>query len=232
MVIIKQVIYGMAMMTMCIIFTLSWITIESRTNRENNAYQSLKRATDQAVTSILENQSYQIDNNEEFVAALTMMLCDSLISNDGTVQDGTTPDKNLKITIEVVQADYYRGLLSLNIIEEYSNPMGSIGTCEYATTVVFDEAKIYDTYTIRYYDANGIMIASYVVKAGDKWPTPPTTLMNQYKITRWGSVLGGGGSIFTVPSKVPLDSEQNNITKFIQYHSDTNSVDLYGNFSG
>lgn len=217
------------MIVMCVFFTLATITVESRTNRENNAYQTLKRATDSAVSSVLETQKYQIDNNEEFVAALTMMLCDSLISNDGTSSDSTTPDKNLKVTIEVVQADYHRGLLSLNIIEEYTNPIGSIGTCEYATTVVFDEAKIYDTYTIRYYDANGIMLASYVVKAGDKWPEPNTLLKEQYRINKWGSTLGGGGDTFTIPSTVPLDSEANNITHFPQYHADTNSVDLYGN---
>jgi len=209
------------------------MTVESRTNRENNTQSALKRATDNAVTSILENQSYSVSSNEQFVATLIEMICDSLISHNGA-GDTTTPDKNLKLTVEIVEADYMRGLLSLNIVEEYTNPIGSIGTCEYATTVIFDEVKIYDTYTINYYDANGLMIESYIVKAGDTFPEPSSNIKNQYHITAWYTKVsytaGGGGNQFIVPATVPIDSITDNITKYEQYDSFTRTVSLYGNY--
>lgn len=272
------------MICMLIIFTLCTLTVESRTNRENNVYNSLKRATDDAIESVLEEKTYSIRSNEQFVAAVTEMLCNSLVSqneimkcscgyegrpsanegtevnaefamqskilrcpNCGTTQiadptssdptkrkgispDLTVKDEKLKLTIEVVEADFRRGLLSLNIVEEYTNPMGAIGTCEYATTVIFDEAKIHDTYAINYYDVTGILIESYIVRAGDVWPQPSVDIRNKYKITKWGSLLGGGGETFIVPSNVPADSEVNNITKYIQYDAATGSVNLYGNY--
>lgn len=238
---------------MCVLFSLGIVTIETRTNRENNIQKSLKKSADDAVTSILENQSYSIENNEQFVATFTEMLCDSLVENSDTSKDvvaprtnvkdninydtatmdsndHTTKDNNLKLTIEVVEADYAKGLLSLNIIEEYTNPIGRIGTCEYATTVVFDEAKIYDTYLLKYFDANGILIHSFVVRAGDPWPTLDSLTTMQYHITKWGTEIGGGGEEFKIPKKVPLDSATNNVTSLKQYDAATNSINLYGNY--
>lgn len=219
------------MILITVFLLLGIITIESRTNRENNAEITLKRATDNAITSILENQTYTVESNEELVATLTEMICDSLISYNNEDDDATTPDENLKLTIEIVEADYIKGLLSLNVVEEYTNPIGAIGTCEYATTVVFDEAKIYDTYTINYFDANGILIESYIVKAGDTFPEPDLSIKDQYHITEWGSVIGGGGAKFTVPDTVPLDSNKNNITTYAQYDAESNSINLYGNYA-
>lgn len=276
MTIIKHAMYSFLMIIMLVVFLLGIITVESRTNRENNAQSSLKRATDNAIESILENQNYVVHSNEEFVATLTEMICDSLISQDGRVKcencghrgskesfttsvtenntefaleheilkcpscgntdsskisaDLTTDDKNLKLTIEIVDADYFKGLLSLNIVEEYTNPTGRIGTCEYATTVIFDEAKIYDTYTIKYYDFNGVLIESYIVRAGDAFPEPSDNIKNQYKITKWGSTLGGGGAEFIVPDTVPLDTVTNNISQYPQYDSSNKCLNLYGNY--
>ena len=262
------------MICVFLVFTLGILTVESRTNRENNVYNSLKRATDDAIESVLEEQVYSVRSNEEFVAALSEMLCNSIISqneimkcscgyegtrafftkveenaeftliqtdalkcpNCGTTDmnkisaDLTTVDPNLKLVIEVVEADYRRGLLSLNIIQEYTNPMGEIGTCEYSTTVIFDEAKIHDTYVINYYDVTGVLIQSYVVRAGDPWPEPSAEIKSQYGITKWGSSVGGGGTIFTVPSNVPFDTEENNITQYVQYDAATGCVELYGNY--
>lgn len=274
---IKHVMYSFVLILMFIICLLGIMTIESRTNRENNVQKTLKRATDNAVESILENQNYSVHSNKEFVATLTEMICDSLVSNDdrttckacgysGTIDefhhtvvehnqeftfknkwalrcphcgntdtskikyDTTTKDDNLKLTIEIVDADYIKGLLSLNIIEEYTNPTGAIGTCEYATTVIYDEAKIYDSYTINYYDVNGLLIESYVVRAGDNFPQPSDSVKNQYHITGWFTNVGGSGHQFVVPDKVPLDSSTNNITQFEQYNATTKSLNLYGNY--
>lgn len=224
-------------MTIILVFTImSTLMIESRTNRENNVQRSLKKAADNAITSVIENQSYSINSNEQFVAAVAQMICDSLISNDGTTSDSTTPDENLKIVIEVVEADYVKGLISLNIIEEYTNPIGSIGTCEYATTVVFDEAKIHDTYTINYYNANGALISSYIVREGDTFPEPSDGIKSKYHITGWGSVIGGGGSAFTKPATVPESGTMDSSTSLFKqtysawWSDDINGVKLYGNF--
>lgn len=275
---------------MFLVFTLGILTVESRTNRESNVYGTLKRATDDAIESVLEEQTFAVHSNEELVAAVTEMICHSIISQDemlyctacgyksfdnsefmktkddsnnefsdyryyyqcpsckttkmadpmssnaedrkGIVVDSTTSDPNLKLTIEVIEADYMRGLLSLNIIQEFTNPMGAIGTCEYATTVIFDEAKIYDTYVINYYDVSGILIESYVVRAGDIWPEPKAEVKAKYGITKWGTNVGGGGEIFNIPSHVPADTETNNITQYIQFDAATGSVNLYGNYNG
>lgn len=262
---------------MFLIFTLGILTVESRTNRENNVYNSLKRATDDAIESVLEEQVYSVRSNEQFIAALTEMLCNSIISQNeimkcqcgyegtqrmfttnaeinsefalfqdivkcpgcGTTDiakidsDLTTVDQNLKLVIEVVEVDYRRGLLALNIIQEYTNPMGAIGTCEYSTTVIFDEAKIHDTYVINYYDVTGVLIQSYVVRAGDPWPEPSDAIKTQYGITAWGTNVGGGGEIFTIPDYVPSDTADNgkNITQYVQYDASTGCVNLYGNYS-
>lgn len=220
------------MIVIFVYFIMALLTIESRTNRENNQQAALKRATDHAIERVLETQSFTVYTNEEFVAAVTMMICDSLISNDGTSSDNTTPDENLAITIEVVQADYKRGLLSLNVVNEFTNPLGSIGTCEYATTVVFDQAKIYDTYRLNYYDANGILISGYIIRAGDDWPVPSESVINSFGINKWHSEPDGGGIEFAMPADgiVPYDTSTDNIsTRYPDFYDSANkAVNLYG----
>ena len=194
----KHVIYGLMMFALTAFFILAVITIESRTNRENNQQRALKKAVDNAIESVLENQTFSVYNDEQFVASISAMICDSLISKDRTKTDSTTPDTNLKLTLEIVDADYERGLICMNTILEYTNPFGSIGTCEYSTTVVFDEAKVHDEYRINYYDYNGILIETYMIRAGDVWPEPSDSLKNRYRIGGWYTNLGGSGNEFVI----------------------------------
>lgn len=250
----KQVIHGIFLGTIFIFTIVCVIMIESRTNREANAQQSLKKATKTAVEKVLEEQAYTIDSNEQFVAAVAQVICDNLISNNeiqskgngkyvGTVaNDNTVPDKNLKITLEVVKADFAKGLLCINVVEEFTNPIGTIGTCEYATTVIFDEAQNYEQYTIEYYNANNVLIASYVVKEGDNWPFPSERLMNLYKVTSWGSQIGGSGVNFNslaIPEHdngtkyVPFDHMNNNMASFANFYEPSSKImRIYGNYAG
>lgn len=270
--------YSFVLIIIFAIFTMCVLTVESRTNRENNAQSALKKATNDAIESVLENQNYVVRSNEEFVATLTEMICDSLISHNDAAEchvcgykgtksefetqttkqeteftmeystlkcpscgntdtdkmdiDLTTDDKNLKLTIEIIDADYIKGLLSLNIVEEYTNPIGAIGTCEYATTVVFDAAKIYDTYAIKYCDYSGVLIDSYIVRAGDAFPQPSDSVKRQYGITKWGSEVGGGGAEFIVPDTVPSDNAADGIgmSSYPQFNSVEGTLSLYGNY--
>ena len=228
----KQVLYGALLGIILVFSTIGIITIESRTGRENDVQRTLKRATDAAIESVMENQSYTVNSNEQLVATLTEMICDSIISHDGAGKSATEPDKNLKLVIEVVEADYVKGLICLNIIEEYTNPSGAIGTCEYATTVVFDEVQLYETFTINYYNANGILIASYIAKEGDEWPRPTDAIMAKYKITQWGSTQGGNGQPFHMPEKVPGVNDADALSTYPHFNAATGELNLYGNYAG
>lgn len=244
----KQAIYGVILGIVLIFTVIGTVITESRTNRENNVQQSLKRATKAAVKAVLDEQSYTIDSNEQFVAAVAQQLCNNLISNSqvhydkatGIYEasmskgaDNTVPDPNLKLTLEVVEADYAKGLLCFNVVEEYTNPIGTVGTCEYATTVIFDKAQEYMQYTIQYYNANNIMVGNYIVKEGDKWPVPSSAITDSYHITSWGAVLGGSGTRFVPPATVPYEYEENNMASYSAFYDEmTQTMRIYGNYTG
>lgn len=253
----KQVIHGMFLGTIFIFTIVCVIMVESRTNREANVRQSLETATKTAVQKVLEEQAYTIDSNEQFVAAVAQVVCDDLISNSevkyngdnsnprwtGTnTNDNTVPDPNLKLTFEIVKADFAKGLLCLNVVEEFTNPIGTVGTCEYATTVIFDEAQNYDQYTIQYYNANNVLVASFIAKEGDDWPYPSQNLINLYRIGSWGSGIGATGvslDSLNIPTHkngkkyVPFAHMTNNMSSYVPFYDETSkTMKIYGNYTG
>lgn len=252
----KQAMYAIALGIVLVFSILASTMIESRTNRENNLTQAVRHASKSVVQSVLEEQAYTVDSDEQLVAAFVQELCNNLISNSemtydestgtwvGTNgNDNTVPDPNLRLTIEVVEADFVKGLLCVHVVQEYTNPIGTISTCEASTTIIFDEAQTHEQYTIQYYNANGVIVASYIVKEGDDWPEPSQTIKDAYKITKWGSSIGGDGTDFStlnIPTKdglkyVPYANTSINMNSYINsgfYDPSTRTMKIYGNYNG
>ena len=250
----KQAMYAIALGIVLIFSILASSMIESRTNRENNLTQAVRHASKSVVQSILEEQAYTVNSDEQLVAAFAQELCNNLISNSevsynestkkwtgSNTKDNTVPDPNLKLTIEVIEADFVKGLLCVHVVQEYTNPIGTISTCEASTTIIFDEMQTHEQYTIQYYNANGVIVASYIVKEGDDWPEPSQTIKDAYKITKWGSSIGGGGTNFislNIPvtngkKTVPYANMNNNMYSYSAfYDASTRTMKLYGDYNG
>ena len=254
----KQATYAIALGIVLVFSILASSMIESRTNRENNLTQAVRHASKSVVQSVMEEQAYTVNSDEQLVAAFAQELCNNLISNseveatydeNGKVtgwtgsnsEDNTVPDPNLKLTIEVVEADFVKGLLCVHVVQEYTNPIGTISTCEASTTIIFDEVQTHEQYTIQYYNANGVIVASYIVKEGDDWPEPSQQIKDAYKITKWGSTMGGGGTNFTslnIPTTdghktVPYANMNNNMNSYSAFYDvSTRTMKIYGNYNG
>lgn len=142
----KQLLYGVVIAVTTILVVIALITIEGRTTREAEMRTALVAAVSDSMDELLETKDYTVDNNDEFIAAATQLIISHI--NKGT--EGNR-DKNLKVVIEVIGADYEKGIMSFNVVEEFTNPDGSIGSTNYQTTAVLDREQQQKTYTVTYW---------------------------------------------------------------------------------
>lgn len=114
------------------------MTISGKTTREVELEDNLASATEQTLQEVLTNSKYttnkcDIKNDDEFVG----IFLERLLINLNAEGD---------VTVDIVNADKDRGILSLKVTEKYTHPNGETGTIQYTKTVVLEDYKTESKY--------------------------------------------------------------------------------------
>jgi len=125
----KNVFLGFGI-TICTIISIVIVMTLCGTNMRQN---ELNRAVDIALQDTVENQfdskTYSVSSNEEFIADFIEALLVQ-INSDCTVK------------INILDVDYQKGLLSVEVIEKYKHPIGTEGEVSVKRTVIMEQYMV------------------------------------------------------------------------------------------
>lgn len=122
----KNIFFGSAVMVCGVLFIIIVMTLSGRQIRQDE----LNRAVDNAIKETVDNQfdtrTYSANNTDEFVADFIEALLVQ-INSDSTIE------------INVLDADYEKGLLSVEVISHYLNPIGTKGKVSVERMVIMEQ---------------------------------------------------------------------------------------------
>jgi hypothetical protein len=125
----KNVFLGFGI-TICAIISIVIVMTLCGTNMRQN---ELNRAVDIALQDTVENQfdskTYSVSSNEEFIADFIEALLVQ-INSDCTVK------------INILDVDYQKGILSVEVIEKYKHPIGTEGEVSVKRTVIMEQYMV------------------------------------------------------------------------------------------
>lgn len=121
----KQVVYGIVTALMVVLTLGIVMTVVGRMDRQSDMDNALSVAVEDAVESAMNQKTYTIFDNREFIADFTQGLLVQL-SNDSDVE------------IYVARVDCDKGIMSIRVVENFTHPNGKRGKNQCSTTVVFE----------------------------------------------------------------------------------------------
>lgn len=125
----KNVFLGFGI-TICAIISIVTVMTLCGTNMRQN---ELNRAVDSALQDTVENQfdnkTYSVGSNDEFVADFVEALLVQINSD-------------CSIKVKVLDVDYQKGLLSVEVIEKYKHPIGTDGQVSVKRTVIMEQYSV------------------------------------------------------------------------------------------
>ena len=125
----KSVFLGFGI-TICSIISIVIVMTLCGTNIRQN---ELNRAVDSAIKDTVENQfddtTYSVNSNDEFVADFMEALLVQINSD-------------CSVVVNVLDVDYQKGLLSVEVIEKYIHPIGTEGKVSVQRTVIMEQYTV------------------------------------------------------------------------------------------
>ena len=125
----KSVFLGFGI-TICSIISIVIVMTLCSTNMRQN---ELNRAVDSAIKDTVENQfddtTYSVNSNDEFVADFMEALLVQINSD-------------CSVVVNVLDVDYQKGLLSVEVIEKYIHPIGTEGNVSVKRTVIMEQYTV------------------------------------------------------------------------------------------
>lgn len=133
--IVRSVLYTVIIGLLILIVS----TISGKTTREVEMENNLSTAVEQALQDILTNGGYEINkydiaDNDEFAAEFMQCLMVHL-------------QTDADVTVDIIEIDKEKGILSLKVTETYMHPNGNKGTLSYTRTVILDDYKTPSKYS-------------------------------------------------------------------------------------
>lgn len=125
----KNVFLGFGI-TICAIISIIIVMTLCGTNMRQN---ELNRAVDSALQDTVENQfdskTYSVSSNDEFIADFMEALLVQVNSD-------------CSIKVNVLDVDYQKGLLSVEVIEKYKHPIGIEGQVSVKRIVIMEQYTV------------------------------------------------------------------------------------------
>ena len=125
----KNVFLGFGI-TICAIISIVIVMTLCGTNMRQN---ELNRAVDSAVKDTVENQfdnkTYSLSSTDEFSADFIEALLVQINSD-------------CSVKVNVLDVDYQKGLLSVEVIEKYKHPIGTDGQVSVKRTVIIEQYMV------------------------------------------------------------------------------------------
>lgn len=121
----KNVIIAVGLVLILILSAFISLTVYSHNTRQNEVEEALTVAVEQSLKNLKIDKQYAINNQEEFIADFTQRLILGI-------------DSESTITVNILAVDIEKGLLDVEVIEEYNQLNGTVGTASYRKTVILD----------------------------------------------------------------------------------------------
>jgi maltose-binding protein MalE len=125
----KNVFLGFGITISAIISIVIVMTLCGTNMRQNE----LNRAVDSALQDTVENQfdskTYSVSSNDEFIADFMEALLVQINSD-------------CSIKVKILDVDYQKGLLSVEVIEKYKHPIGTEGYVSVKRTVIMEQYTV------------------------------------------------------------------------------------------
>ena len=188
----KNIAQGIVLTIITILFCVVTATIGSSQIREAKIKQILATAVDNAVEDAVNNGAYSIETRNEFVAEVLEELVDSYyteseVTAKGEEESATKKVENAKdkLSVEIMEADADKGILSIRATVEYEKAGKRTGTVSYDRTCVLTDNVPLGYSTITYKNTDGRIIKKYTVQLREQFPTPTPPKKDGYAFSYW-----------------------------------------------
>lgn len=121
----KKAIFCVLTILVILIFSMSYITIHGRQVRQNELNVALENSMEKAVSLLLENDG-KPETEEEWIE----MFCLDLSMQIASASD---------LTVNILDADFEKGLLQVEAILSYRNPIGTTSTVSSERMVLVEQ---------------------------------------------------------------------------------------------
>lgn len=134
----KHAIYGFVSVMIIALFIVFLFSVNNRGTRQEETRSQLEQTVDAAVEKVVSENDYFADGASEeeivehFVADCLQTLSGSITSNSD-------------IVINVLSVNYDSQMLSMEVVEKYTNEQGKVSAANYIKTVVFNERNVTDS---------------------------------------------------------------------------------------
>lgn len=138
----KNIIVGFVITLIVLLSINISMTVNARDIRQQEAENALDSALEGTISTLSKN-TYSINNQEEYIADLVMALTEQIQSDSS-------------VTIRVLDTDYDKGIMSIQVTETYKHINGKTGNVVAKKTVILEDKEHQDInndvnmYTIQY----------------------------------------------------------------------------------
>ncbi|MEG1362446.1 MAG: hypothetical protein RSC69_07800 [Lachnospiraceae bacterium] len=164
----KSIIIGVTVVMTTVLGLGILCAMNGRSLREEELSQNLSRAMEQSIHSLLNKNNYTIANREALIADFLEQLLLSVTAEGD-------------LTVRIIAADEKKGLLSVEVVEEFWHPNGKKGSISCRKTIILEEeTKVQEEEEKKFcrilFYADDQLYKSYSIRAGSRlmWPIPPT----------------------------------------------------------
>lgn len=191
----RNIVIGFVFAAMILLSVNIVSTMNSRSTRSQELSDALDTALE-GTLSTLSKGTYDISDTDEYIADLVSNIA-------GQIQSDSS------LTVNILDADIEKGIMTVQVKEEYKHINGKTGAVTASKTVLLEEqqttedAEITDTVTINFYLPDNTLYKSYKVKKGTEISEP----IAQHENIEW---FENG-----VKVSFPLRSEENKIINAI-----------------
>lgn len=163
----KNVVTGIMMSIMMALFIIIILTTDDRTIRINEVNTALADALDESL-NVLDINKYSIADTDELIADVTQGLLVQI-------------ESDADITVNVMDADRSRGIVTMEAVENFIKPTGAAGQTAVTRTILLEKQQVQDTYdednrqfNITYLNTDGTEYMTYSIKKNEQLIIPIT----------------------------------------------------------
>lgn len=163
----KNVVTGIMMSIMMALFIIIILTTDDRTIRINEVNTALADALDESL-NVLDINKYSIADTDELIADVTQGLLVQI-------------ESDADITVNVMDADRSRGIVTMEAVENFIKPTGAAGQTAVTRTILLEKQQVQDTYdednrqfNITYLNTDGTEYITYSIKNNEQLIIPIT----------------------------------------------------------
>ena len=163
----KNVVTGIMMSIMMALFIIIILTTDDRIIRINEVNTALADALDESL-NVLDINKYSIADTDELIADVTQGLLVQI-------------ESDAEVTVNVMDADNDKGIVTVEAVENFRKASGSAGQTAATRTIILEKQQVQDTYdednrqyNITYLNTDGTEYITYSIKKNEQLIIPIT----------------------------------------------------------